>query len=118
MVLRRRHLSLKRPREAAQSVESHADDHKPCCPHCHKKDQCAGTTAASGHSQRAGGVVLLKALECQGYGPLGLLAASPALIPRAVAFSLLAPQFLGYVSYPALSLVSFFLEVPVPPPRD
>jgi hypothetical protein len=104
-------------REAAVSGEFHADDHKPCCPHCHKKALRAETTAAHGDSHQARGVVLLKALECQGYGPLGLLAASPALIPQPVKFSPPEPQFSGYLSPPALPLVSFFRDVPVPPPR-
>ena len=54
-------------REAAVSGESHADDHKPCCPHCHKKALRAETTAAHGdsHSGKRRGVA-------QGAGVPGL----------------------------------------------
>jgi hypothetical protein len=101
-------------REAASAAD--ADDHKPCCPDCHKKAAAAPEPPPrdDGQTDR---IILLKVLECQGHGPFGLLAASPALIPPPVAFVATGPRILGYAAHWAPALVSAFADVPVPPPR-
>ena len=104
-------------REDAKSTAPNGDEHKPRCPHCRKKAAVVKPATATQDSQQAKGVILLKALECQGHGPLGLLAATPALIPPRVVFVPPEIRVLEYVVYPLVAFHSFFVDVPVPPPR-
>jgi len=102
--------------EASAREGTNTDGSKPCCPHCHKK--AAAKPVAGKHDARQGDyVVLLKAMECEGSGPLGLLSSSPALIPPPVSFVPGETRVLGFVSCLVPALVSSFAEVPVPPPR-
>lgn len=101
-------------REAASAAG--ADDHKPCCAHCREKST-SPPQASPRNARQTERIVLLKVLECEGHGPFGLLAASPALIPRPAAFIATEPRILGDAVQWPQALVSAFADVPVPPPR-
>jgi hypothetical protein len=103
--------------EKESAAAAKREEPAPSCPHCHKKEsavraQAIPEIATSGNKS----VSIIKALECRGLGG-GLLAAVPALLPRAVPFVPLPPPLLETLSYVTMLLQEAVLLLPTPPPR-
>ena len=120
---------------AEKEAESAAMSAKPkrCCPHCHQNEPAAQDAAAPAETNPARAktspaslrqetskrqaIVLIKALQCQGFSGAGVLTSLPAVFPPAVSFSPTAPPAMDAIAFTTPLLPDVVILVPEPPPR-